>query len=159
MAGRLAGASATAFPKFCLQDPSELWVAEDGHTIVGFGFSWMTEKFWYLSQLFVRCETQAKGIGRALLSKTLMKTERYSAADRALITFVAQLLHPIALFEKQAAYWLGDYSPQLRSAVGKGERLPLFFHRRYAPFIRARFPSVPIAVSSRALRRFDSADR
>jgi hypothetical protein len=31
----------TAFPKFCLaQDPSGLWVAEDGDTIVGFGFSW-----------------------------------------------------------------------------------------------------------------------
>src|SRR5882724_11614835 len=64
----------TAFPKFCLaQDPSGLWVAEDGDTIVGFGFSWMTEKFWCLSQLFVRPETQAKGIGQALLSKTLMQ--------------------------------------------------------------------------------------
>jgi hypothetical protein len=119
----------------------------------------MTEKFWYLLQLFVRCETQAKGIGRTLLSKTLMQAERNGAANRALITFVVQLLHPIALFEKQAAYWLGDYSPQSLSAVGKGERSPLFFHRRYAPFIGARFPSVPIAVSSRALRRFDSADR
>ena len=60
----------TAFPKFCLaQDPSGLWVAQDGDTIVGFGFSWMTEKFWCLSQLFVRPETQAKGIGQALLRK------------------------------------------------------------------------------------------
>src|SRR5437016_8199545 len=41
-----------AFPKFCLaQDPSGLWVAQDGDTIVGFGFSWITEKFWCLSQL------------------------------------------------------------------------------------------------------------
>jgi GNAT superfamily N-acetyltransferase len=78
----------TAFPKFCLaQDPSGLWVAEDGDTIVGFGFSWMTEKFWCLSQLFVRPEAQAKGIGQALLSKTLMQAERNSAANRALITF------------------------------------------------------------------------
>jgi len=60
----------TAFPEFCLaQDPTGLWVAEDGDTIVGFGFSWMTEKFWCLSQLFVRPEMQAKGIGQALLSK------------------------------------------------------------------------------------------
>jgi len=33
-----------AFPKFCLaEDPDGLWVAEHGDTILGFGFSWMTE--------------------------------------------------------------------------------------------------------------------
>ncbi len=77
-----------AFPQFCLaRDPSGLWVAEDGDTIVGFGFSWMTEKFWCLSQLFVSPEMQAKGIGQALLSKTLMQAEHNGAANRALITF------------------------------------------------------------------------
>jgi ribosomal protein S18 acetylase RimI-like enzyme len=76
-----------AFPKFCLaQDPSGLWVAEDGDTIVGFGFSWMTGGFWFLSQLFVRPEAQARGVGQALLSKTLMQAERNGAANRALIT-------------------------------------------------------------------------
>jgi GNAT superfamily N-acetyltransferase len=76
-----------AFPKFCLaEDPDGLWVAEHGDTIVGFGFSWMTEKFWFLSQLFVRPETQAKGIGQALLSKTLLQAERNGATNRALVT-------------------------------------------------------------------------
>ena len=76
-----------AFPKFCLaRDPSGLWVAEDGDTIVGFGFSWMTEKFWFLSQLFVRPQTQAQGVGQALLSKTLMQAQRNGATNRALIT-------------------------------------------------------------------------
>jgi GNAT superfamily N-acetyltransferase len=75
------------FPEFCLaQDPSGIWVAVEGDTIVGFGFSWMTEKFWFLSQLFVRPETQAKGIGQVLLSKTLLQAERSGAANRALIT-------------------------------------------------------------------------
>jgi GNAT superfamily N-acetyltransferase len=76
-----------AFPKFCLaEDPDGLWVAEQDDTIVGFGFSWMTEKFWFLSQLFVRPETQAKGIGQALLSKTLLQAERNGATNRALVT-------------------------------------------------------------------------
>src|SRR3984893_2726450 len=76
-----------AFPKFCLaEDLDGLWVAEQDDTIVGFGFSWMTEKFWFLSQLFVRPEAQAKGIGQALLSKPLMQAERNGATNRALIT-------------------------------------------------------------------------
>jgi ribosomal protein S18 acetylase RimI-like enzyme len=76
----------TAFPEFCLsQDPAGLWVAEDGDTIVGFSFSWMTEKFWFLSQLFVRPETQARGVGQALLSKTLMQAKR-GATNRAMLT-------------------------------------------------------------------------
>jgi GNAT superfamily N-acetyltransferase len=76
-----------AFPKFCLaEDPDGLWVAEHRETIVGFGFSWMTERFWFLSQLFVSPKAQAKGIGQALLSKTLMQAERNWATNRALIT-------------------------------------------------------------------------
>ena len=46
----------------------------------------MTERFWFLSQLFVRPDAQARGIGQALLSKTLMQAERNSATNRALIT-------------------------------------------------------------------------
>src|SRR5437016_3919533 len=93
-----------AFPEFCLaQDPAGLWVAEDGDTIVGFGFSWMTEKFWFLSQLFVRPEIQAKGIGQALLSKTLMQAERNGAANRALITF-AYNIASIGLYLKNGLY-------------------------------------------------------
>jgi GNAT superfamily N-acetyltransferase len=77
-----------AFLKFCLdEDPDGLWVAEHGDTIVGFGFSWMTEKFWFLSQLFVRPDMQGRGVGQALLSKTLMQAKRNGATNHALITF------------------------------------------------------------------------
>jgi GNAT superfamily N-acetyltransferase len=76
-----------AFPAFCLhEDPDGLWVAEHGDTIVGFGFSWMTEKLWFLSQLFVRPDMQARGVGQALLAKTLIQAERNGATNRALIT-------------------------------------------------------------------------
>jgi GNAT superfamily N-acetyltransferase len=93
-----------AFPEFCLaQDPVGLWVAVDGDTIVGFGFSWMTEKFWCLSQLFVRPEMQARGIGQALLSKTLMQAERNGAANRALITF-AYNIASTGLYLKNGLY-------------------------------------------------------
>src|ERR1700732_3155885 len=93
-----------AFPEFCLaQDPAGLWVAEDGDAIVGFGFSWMTEKFWCLSQLFVSPEAQAKGIGQALLSKTLMQAERNGAANLALITFASNIVST-GLYQKNAFY-------------------------------------------------------
>jgi ribosomal protein S18 acetylase RimI-like enzyme len=93
-----------AFPEFCLaRDPAGLWVAEDGDAIVGFGFSWMTEKFWCLSQLFVSPETQAKGIGQVLLSKTLMQAERNGAANRALITF-AYNIASTGLYLKNGLY-------------------------------------------------------
>jgi GNAT superfamily N-acetyltransferase len=93
----------TDFPKFCLaRDPSGLWVAEDRDTIVGFSFR-MTEKFWFLSQLFVRPGAPAKGIGQALLSKTLMQAERNGAANRALITF-AYNIASTGLYLKNGLY-------------------------------------------------------
>ena len=85
-----------AFPKFCLaEDPEGLWVAEHGSKIVGFGFSWMTETFWFLSQLFVRPETQARGVVQALLSKTLMQVAtktRTSPSSNALLSVQPNLL-------------------------------------------------------------------
>jgi len=93
-----------AFPKFWLaEDPDGLWVAEDENTIVGFGFSWMTERFWCLSQLFVRPDTQGQGIGQALLSKTLTQAERNEATNRALITF-AYNLASTGLYLKNGLY-------------------------------------------------------
>jgi GNAT superfamily N-acetyltransferase len=76
------------FQAFCLaRDPAGLWVAESGSETVGFGFSWMLGKFWYLAQLFVAPGAQAKGVGQALLSKTLQQARRDGAENRTLITF------------------------------------------------------------------------
>jgi GNAT superfamily N-acetyltransferase len=103
--GRAAPAPpSTAFPKFCLADgPDGLWVAENGDGIVGFGFSWMSGAFWFLSQLFVRPGTQAQGIGQALLSKTLLQAERNGADNRALITF-AYNIASTGLYLKNGLY-------------------------------------------------------
>ncbi len=75
------------FQKFCLaEDPGGLWVAEAGGAVVGFGFSWVRQRFWFLAQLFTEPGAQAKGVGQALLSKTLEHAERNGTENRALIT-------------------------------------------------------------------------
>ena len=77
-----------AFQRFCLdEDSSGLWIAEAEGELVGFAFSWMCERFWFLSQLFVRPDLQAGGVGQALLRRTLAQAERRGAENRALITF------------------------------------------------------------------------
>src|SRR4029077_12049385 len=58
---------------------------------------------WCLSQLFVSPEAQAKGIGQALLAKTLMQAERNGAANRALITFASNIVSP-GLYLKNGLY-------------------------------------------------------
>jgi ribosomal protein S18 acetylase RimI-like enzyme len=81
------------FQEFCLSEDAEgLWVAEEGDRIVGFGFSWMCENFWFLSQLFIRPDTQSRGIGQALLSKTLQQAQRRGADNRALITLAYNMV-------------------------------------------------------------------
>ena len=68
------------------EDPTGLWVAEAEGTIIGFAYSWMRQRFWYLAQLFIRPDIQARGIGQALMSRTLEQATRKGAENRALIT-------------------------------------------------------------------------
>ena len=68
------------------EDPDGLWIAEGDGAPIGFGFGWMRQRFWYLAQLFVGPDTQAKGVGQALLTRTLGQAERNGAENRALIT-------------------------------------------------------------------------
>jgi GNAT superfamily N-acetyltransferase len=76
------------FQRFSLaEDPTGLWVADAGDTVVGFGFSWVRQKFWYLSQLFIRPDMQTKGVGQELLSQTLRQGEQNGTENRALTTF------------------------------------------------------------------------
>src|SRR3954447_25022901 len=43
------------FQTFSLAEPSSsLWVAEAEGVLQGFAFAWMRQRFWFLSQLFVR---------------------------------------------------------------------------------------------------------
>jgi GNAT superfamily N-acetyltransferase len=75
------------FQTFSLAEPSSsLWVAEAEGALQGFAFSWMRQRFWFLAQLFVRPGTQSKGIGQAMLSRTLQHATENGARNRALIT-------------------------------------------------------------------------
>jgi GNAT superfamily N-acetyltransferase len=81
------GVRPPSFQAFCLaRDPDGLWVAEADGALVGFGFAWMRQTFWYLAQLFIRPGTQGKGIGQALLTRTMDWAAREGAENRALIT-------------------------------------------------------------------------
>jgi GNAT superfamily N-acetyltransferase len=92
------------FQAFCLaQDPDGLWVAETGGAVVGFGFAWMRQRFWFLAQLFAEPGAQAKGVGRALLSKTFEHAERNGAENRALIT-MAYNTASIGLYVRNGLY-------------------------------------------------------
>jgi GNAT superfamily N-acetyltransferase len=78
----------TGFAAFSLNDdPAGLWVAQENSEIVGFGFSWMADRLWFLADLFVRPQWQATGIGRVLLRHTLDQAEASGAEVKALITF------------------------------------------------------------------------
>lgn len=81
------GRSPPMFSTFSLAEPSSsLWVAEAEGALQGFAFSWMRQHFWFLAQLFIRPGTQLKGIGQAMLSRTLQHAEENGAENRALIT-------------------------------------------------------------------------
>ncbi len=100
----VSGPQPPHFQKFCLaQDPEGLWVAEKDDAILGFGFSWVLQKFWYLSQLFIKPGIQAKGIGQALLSKTLQQAQKNGTDNRTLITF-AYNTASIGLYLKNGLY-------------------------------------------------------
>jgi ribosomal protein S18 acetylase RimI-like enzyme len=86
--GAMASSRPPAFQLFSLKDdPDGLWVAEDGDELLGFAWSWACEDFWFLAQLFVQPGQQGRGIGNALIERTLEHAEKVGAANRALITF------------------------------------------------------------------------
>jgi GNAT superfamily N-acetyltransferase len=92
------------FQTFSLAEPSSsMWVAEADGTLQGFAFSWMRQSFWFLAQLFVRPGTQLKGIGQAMLSRTLQHAEENGAGNRALIT-MAYNTASTALYVRNGLY-------------------------------------------------------
>ncbi len=86
--GPMAAVSVPNFQRFSLEDdPDGLWVAEDTGDIIGFAWSWVCDDLWFLAQLFVDPSRQGRGIGNALLERTMEHSRKSKAASKALITF------------------------------------------------------------------------
>jgi len=86
--GRMASPGPHRFQSFSLKDdPDGLWVAEESGQMLGFAFSWVCGDLWFLAQLFISPERQNKGIGHALIARTMDHARKSGARTKALITF------------------------------------------------------------------------
>lgn len=68
------------------KNPWAFWVAEDNSNVVGYTFSFLRGSLWFLADLFILPEFQGKGIGGALIKKTLESWKGKRITNRALIT-------------------------------------------------------------------------
>jgi ribosomal protein S18 acetylase RimI-like enzyme len=86
--GPIATSRPPDFQAFCVRDdPRGAWLAEDRGEIVGFAQSWVCDRLWFLAELFVAPGHQGRGIGEALLDRTLQHADAAGATTRSLITF------------------------------------------------------------------------
>lgn len=86
--GSIAKSRRPDFQAFCLQDdPRGTWLAEDDGQIAGFAQSWVCDPLWFLAELFVAPGRQGRGIGNALLARTLQHASQAGATEQGLITF------------------------------------------------------------------------
>ncbi len=76
-------------------EPDGFWVAETGGgEIAGSAISWVRDRFWFLSHLFVLPRFQKQGVGRRLVKNLLFYESTSGATDRGVITY---LHNPVSL--------------------------------------------------------------
>jgi GNAT superfamily N-acetyltransferase len=120
--GAIASVRPADFQLYSLKDdPDGLWVAEANGEISGFAFSWVCGPFWFLAELFVAPGLQGRGIGDALLKRTLDHASKAGAQNKALITFT-----------------FNTVSQGLYIRHGLYPRLPINFFKADAKVVRER---------------------
>ena len=68
------------------KDPASFWVAEHDRSIVGYSYSFLRGSLWFLADLFIHPSFQGKGVGKALIERTLGSWKGGRITNRALIT-------------------------------------------------------------------------
>lgn len=78
---------ANLFYAFILrEEPEGFFVAEDAGRVIGATYSWVRGHLWFLSHLFILPEYQGRGVGKALLKKTLRHSAQKGITTRCVIT-------------------------------------------------------------------------
>lgn len=121
--GTMARPGPPNFQLFSLRDdPEGLWVAEEGHELLGFAWSWACGDLWFLAQLFVDPRQQGRGVGNELLKLTLEHARKSGARHKALITFafnrVSQGLYiQHGLFPRTPIYFVAAARERMRAGL------------------------------------------
>lgn len=102
------------------EEPERFWVAEDNDRVVGIALSWMRDSFWFLSYLFILPSYQGKGVGRALIDKTLGQGNKAKTTNRALITLAynpvsISLYMRYSMYPREPLYWMSAPRETVRS--------------------------------------------
>jgi len=147
--GPIATTRSPEFQAFCLRDdPRGVWVAEEADEMVGFALSWVCGRLWFLAELFVAPGQQGRGIGNALLERTLEQASQAGATERSLITFAFNVV-------SQALYVRYGLLPRVPIHLCSAERDAMARHAQ-GPVLRAT-PIQATALDLETLRQIDIA--
>ena len=128
--GAMASARPLDFQLFSLKDdPEGLWVAEADGEMLGFAFSWVSDDFWFLAELFVSTGQQGRKVGRELLMRTFDHARKAGARNKALITFTFNTV-------SQALYVRHGLFP----------RIPIYFFSAARAALRTEHPGEELRV-------------
>ena len=106
------------------KDPGAFIVAETEDGIAGYSFSYLRGRLWYLADLFVLPGHQGKGIGKALIERTLGSWKGHTIDNRAVITpafnpVSASLYMQFEMLPRQPVYFASAPRIAVARSLGK----------------------------------------